>query len=533
MVVEKLGVKKLSAKLALSLAIFGMLYVIAIVALFILFELPAKRKEIDRNINQVVDTFVDPAAQAVFNLDEETATTVLSGFHQYNYVERATIKNEDQSTLAEVSYAHEIAPKYVWLIRSLGAKKEKVYYRKLTDPRLSPGVHGNLLVVVNQYQALQEAMGQIRTVLLNNLLQYFLFVIIVYWIVYRVVARRLIEINRALSEISPKSPNNQRVPIDKQQDEITRLAAAINQFIDTAEHYLQDKIEAEKGLLYLTQHLEEVIVERTADLEWEKQNAEKARDEANQANQAKSVFLSNMSHELRTPLNSILGFTQRILKKSADRLNPRELDALERVFDNGKYLLNLVNDILDIAKIEANKMELNTTQVDLGGVLQNCCSRLSALAESKRILLDNTIGPEQVVIEADQQKMEQLFINIIGNAIKYTLEGRISVYVESETETTITVCVEDSGIGINEQDLEKLFDPYNHIHSDLNQAVSVESSGLGLPLSSKIVKLHQGSISVASEPGQGSRFYIKLPKQQSTEEGMNRVRLSGNAGRGL
>lgn len=512
MLLQLLKSNRLSTRLALSLTGFGLGYVLLLMAIFMLVDLPAAKRDIDKEINRVIDTFIDPATQSVFNLDEETARTVLAGFERYAYVEKATIKTEDQVTLAEKVFIRETTQDRHFLLAFFDSQRTKSYYRQLSDDRFNDGVHGSLLIDVNQYRAMQGVVQRMQSVLYANLFQYFIFVVIVYGIVYRLVTRRVAGIHAALEAISPKSPEGRRVPVGKISDELSDLAVGMNTFIDTAENYLQAKNEAERGLLYLTQHLEEVILERTADLEQAKQNAEKARDEANQANQAKSVFLSNMSHELRTPLNSILGFTQRILKTGGAHLSHRENDALQRVFDNGKYLLNLVNDILDIAKIEANKMELDICSVTLNTLVSECCRQMESLADSKKLEVINQVT-EPVVIEGDFQKLQQVLINLISNGIKYTEQGKLTISLDNTGADEIVLHIEDTGVGIATSDFAKIFDPYNHIHSDLNQAVSVQSTGLGLPLSRKIVQLHQGDIEVTSKQGTGSCFSIRLPRK--------------------
>ena len=500
----------LSAKLAFSLALFGLLYVAVLMALFILFQLPKERAITQERIERLVDTFVEPATQAVFNLDEETAQRVLAGLERHGYVESAEIKNEDQTTLARVVFDRSHTSHHDYLMGLFDTEPTQSVFRQLHDDRFNEGVHGSLLVKVNQHRAMEGVYDKMQSVLIANFLQYFIFVLIIYWIVYRLVAKRLARIHLALENISPEKPSNARVPMDGREDEVNALAQSINRFIDSAEAYLQAKNEAEKGLLYLTQHLEDVIKARTVDLEMEKQNAEQARDAANRANQAKSVFLSNMSHELRTPLNSILGFSRRIIKKSSGRLDERELDALQRVLDNGQYLLNMVNDILDIAKIEADRMDLEISEVNLTELIASCCSKLSSLADDRHLRLCNEVK-DSVAIEADARKTEQVFMNLISNAIKYTPQGSVTVSLEKLDDREVCIAVEDTGIGIRKEDFSKLFDPYNHIHSDLKQAVTVESTGLGLPLSKRIVELHGGSIRVRSKSGSGSCFTVCLP----------------------
>ena len=202
-------------------------------------------------------------------------------------------------------------------------------------------------------------------------------------------------------------------------------------------------------------------------------------------------------------------------------LGPREKDALQRVSDNGQYLLNLVNDLLDIAKIEADKVELDVCSFDLKDVVEDTCSGLLSLAEEKYLVLNN-LCLDSLIMMADRVRIQQVLTNLLSNALKYTQQGMVTVSMqkirESEVETAV-LTVADTGIGIRDQDIPKIFDPYNHIHSDLNQVVSVQSTGLGLPLSKKIVELHQGRIEVESSPGEGSIFTVMIPVNRASGNG--------------
>ncbi|MCG8312835.1 MAG: ATP-binding protein [Pseudomonadales bacterium] len=510
---------KLSLNLAVSLTICAFIYVAILLVVFVLVDIPKFEQQIEDNLNQIIDSFTQPASQAVVHQSSDTANAVLTGFRQFGFVSKATIVTGQGKILAEIDVAANEEP-VGWIHRwFLPSEKHNIYYRLLHDERNTEAEPGSLIVLINKYKALQPAFSRLKSVLWANLLQFFVFACIVYFVVYRLVTRRLLAINDALLQISPKKPNGGRVPEFSNRDEVSTLAKGINRFIHTAETYLEDKHQAEKGLLYLTQHLEEVIRERTVDFE-------RARLTAENANRAKSVFLSNMSHELRTPLNAILGFTTRILKKAdSSTLGQRERDALLRVFDNGQYLLNLVNDLLDIAKIEADKMELNISQFDINDVIQETCSRLISLAEEKHLRINNLcLNP--ISVTGDRDRIQQVVTNLLSNAIKYTLQGAVTVSAqrirEAETES-VAITVADTGIGIREQDLIKIFDPYNHVHSDLNQVVSVQSTGLGLPLSKKIVELHQGCIEVESSYGEGSLFTVIFPLNGFTDKNASKL----------
>ena len=233
-----------------------------------------------------------------------------------------------------------------------------------------------------------------------------------------------------------------------------------------------------------------------------------AEDKANQANLAKSHFLASMSHELRTPLNAILGFSSRLKKKAEDRLQPMEVDALDRVLNNGEHLLQMINDLLDLAKIESGRGELNLEKVNLCEVITGVVFDLIPLAEKDGLSLESDL-PAMLFVEGDKKKLRQVFFNIMGNAIKYTEQGQILVSV-SESDTEVRVAINDTGVGIQPEFISTLFDEYTTVENAVSK--QVDSTGLGLPLASKLVALHRGTIEVNSLPGAGSTFTVVLPR---------------------
>lgn len=237
-----------------------------------------------------------------------------------------------------------------------------------------------------------------------------------------------------------------------------------------------------------------------------------AEQKAWEASNAKSQFLANMSHELRTPLNAIIGFSKRIKSKAADRLNERETDALHGVQRNGEHLLDLINELLDIAKIEAGKFELDIKTVDLCKIMGDVVFSLRTLAEKEKISVEVSM-PESLLVNADELRVKQIFLNFLSNALKYTEQGKVDISIEP-TKESVLIIFKDTGIGMCEDDISRAFDEYNHIHSKLQK--QVQSTGLGLPLSSKLIRLHGGSVSVQSELGVGSVFSIELPREPHT-----------------
>lgn len=227
----------------------------------------------------------------------------------------------------------------------------------------------------------------------------------------------------------------------------------------------------------------------------------------------KDEFLANMSHELRTPLNAILGLSEGLLDQVYGDLNAKQLKSIGTIERSGRHLLELINDILDLAKIESGKLELHMAMVDIRHLCESSLSFIRQLATKKSLQIHLQVPEEGIYIQVDDLRMRQSLINLLSNAVKFTPEqGQISLIVElDETNQKIYFHVIDNGIGIAEENLSKLFQSFVQIDSSLNR--QYEGTGLGLALVKRIVQLHNGTIDVQSEVGQGSQFTITLPWQ--------------------
>jgi len=262
--------------------------------------------------------------------------------------------------------------------------------------------------------------------------------------------------------------------------------------------------QAEAALRQMNETLELRIAERTADLR--QANAELAR-----AARLKDEFLANMSHELRTPLNAILGRAELLREAIYGPLIPKQVEALQTMEASGRHLLALINEILDLAKIEAGKLQL---QFDLVAVESVCQLSLQMVAESalgKRIAIRTTRDPQVTTISADERRLKQILINLLSNAVKFTpAGGTVGLEVHGDqAQQRVTFTVWDTGIGIAEADLPRLFQPFTQLDGGLNRQYG--GTGLGLTLVYRLTQAHQGSVTVTSTPGQGSRFSVSLP----------------------
>jgi signal transduction histidine kinase len=227
-----------------------------------------------------------------------------------------------------------------------------------------------------------------------------------------------------------------------------------------------------------------------------------------EASQHKSQFLANMSHELRTPLNAILGYTELILDGIYGETPEKAQDVLKLVESNGKHLLGLINDVLDLSKIEAGQLKLSLTDYSMKDVVYNVFSAVEPLAKKKQLDFKVDVPPDMPSGHGDEQKLTQVLLNLTGNAIKFTDAGEVSIKV-SALNGTFSVAVHDTGPGIAAADQNKMFEEFQQADNSITK--SKGGTGLGLAISKRIIELHGGSISVESSIGHGSIFTFTLP----------------------
>lgn len=263
----------------------------------------------------------------------------------------------------------------------------------------------------------------------------------------------------------------------------------------------KERTEAEAALTKAREELEERVRQRTAELV-------EARDAAESADRLKSAFLATMSHELRTPLNSIIGFTGIVLQGLAGPLNDEQKRQLAMVQNSSRHLLALINDVLDISKIEAGQLEIHCSPFPLPQAIEKAASSVLPLATKKGLVLRTEISPEVEQIVSDQRRTEQILLNLLSNAVKFTDAGSVDVRCCTEGEWAV-ISVRDTGIGIEVRHLQSIFEPFRQVDTGL--ARSREGTGLGLSICKRLVEKLGGFIFVESVSGQGSIFTIRLP----------------------
>ncbi len=267
-----------------------------------------------------------------------------------------------------------------------------------------------------------------------------------------------------------------------------------------------DKSVPAKGLAGI---IDDITTERE-----QAQILKRALMRAEEADRLKSAFLATMSHELRTPLNSIIGFTGILLQQLAGPLNKEQVKQLGMVQNSSRHLLALINDVLDISKIEAGQMGVTLTRFDLRALMAKVSENIRPQAERKGLSLVVRLASEIGAWESDPRRVEQILLNLLNNAVKFTDRGTVTLTAEVVSEELV-VRVADTGIGIKSEDLRQLFQPFRQVDTGLTR--QHEGTGLGLAICRRLAGLLGGVINAASDWGKGSVFTFTLPKKGPKE----------------
>ena len=357
-------------------------------------------------------------------------------------------------------------------------------------------IYGNpalLLQVNNSRTIYQQGQTTIQYLVWTILTVGLVFGIVTLLLIEKLVLSRLSRLSREVSSIGSENDLSKRVAAIG-QDELSNLAASINTMLKDLEHYQQERQQAATDL-------------------------QKAKEAAEQANQAKSQFLANISHELRTPLNAIIGYSEMLQEDAQDLGQPELIGDLDKIHSAGKHLLGLINDILDLSKIEAGKMELYLETFDVAAAIANVVSTLQPLVakNSNQLVVD---CPTDVgLMHADLTKLRQNLFNLLSNASKFTHSGTITLAVtrtpnptahNAASSSLLTFKVSDTGIGMTEEQMSRLFEAFTQ--ADASTTRKYGGTGLGLAITQRFCRMMGGDITVESQVGSGSTFTMVLPE---------------------
>jgi signal transduction histidine kinase len=281
---------------------------------------------------------------------------------------------------------------------------------------------------------------------------------------------------------------------------------------------LHDRTEAREKALLLEQlttasnELEAKVHTATAELAEQNEKLRRQALQLEQASAAKSQFLANMSHEFRTPLNAILGYTSMLLQGVSGEMTSQQKRNLQRIDSNGRHLLQVINEILDITRIEAGRMPLNMSDIVLTDLIQEVVAELDPIVARTKLAVNAALAPELPELHSDRQKVKQIVLNLLSNALKFTHEGSVQISAGYEMATSmVTISVKDTGIGIAPEHLEKIFEDFQQVDSSPTRAYG--GTGLGLSICRRLAAMMGGRVTVQSVLGQGSTFTLHLPRR--------------------
>ncbi|GLS24450.1 ATP-binding protein [Marinibactrum halimedae] len=434
------------------------------------------------NDHLYIDGFKDAIKQCL------QATEQLSNHSTRKENITAALQNYDQ----EFMYVVNLTRNYIYLINVVmaGSAQEILYYGNYLTDRVVAATKADQTSVLAD-------ISQRRTIVILACTFGLAVAIFVPIYFFRLITKPIEQITRIFNDLA-SGKSVQSIPGHTRDDEIGLLAAAANVF--------RAKNEQTTHLLEQAEHFLTIQQKLNSDLNDAKTKAEKALS-------VKTDFLANMSHELRTPLNSVIGYTVRLLKKP-ENFNERQLMALDAIERNGRHLLAMINDVLDLSKIDANKLEINVQRINITTLCRDVLEQMHAYNHEKQLQLIFDTNTPSCFVETDPVRMTQILNNLLSNAIKYTDDGWVKLDLNiNEAQKHVVINVSDSGTGIQEADLGRLFQRFEQLNQEHNVKIG-QGTGLGLSIVAKLSQLLRAKISVTSEYGIGSCFSVILPFKQ-------------------
>ena len=401
------------------------------------------------------------------------------------------------------------------VIVSLGNRKSenvisKVYPMIYTQRNRENRI-GTLIVEASLDGVYQRLIDKVWVILISNAVKTFFVAGFMLILFYQLNTRHLIKIAKYTSGLEAKNLGTKlkltrKTEYNKKEDELDLVVNSINQmqknihdsFISLQQSE-QRSNKLSNELKEYQEHLEDVVKARTAELVT-------AKDEAEAASFAKSEFLSNMSHELRTPLNAILGFAQ-IIELDNSKLDDTDKSNVREILDAGYHLLNLINDVLDLARIESGKLEVAIEETHVDTIVKESLALIKNQAEENRVNIIDDISNNGYSVHADPIRLKQVLVNLLSNAVKYNSEnGSITIEGTLIGNQYLRISISDTGAGLTKDEVGNLFVSFER----LNKIENVEGTGIGLVITKHLVELMDGKIGVVSKPGVGSTFWIEL-----------------------
>ena len=471
------------------------------------------RKAMEEEVNALIQISVSPASQIAYDINTRLAKELLDGLLHHPATVDARIVDSDGQIMA-ASHRSSQDSRYRWASDLLFGSSQE-FSHQLSVAQLDDLPLGQLVITIDTYHYGLQFLERASYTLVSGLIKSLILSAALFAIFYFVLTRPMLNVINALGKVQASSPGKVRLPVpaNHRKDEIGVMVDIINQHLETVDSSLIQLRNAESAMKYYSTQLEREVDDRIREIS-EKNDAlqrgnralVRAKEDAVRRARARANFLASMSHEIRTPLNGLLGMLGLALEGD---LEPNQRNRLEIALNAGESLLGLLNDILDIAKVEAGKLNLETIPFSVRNVIEECATLHSQQARRKGIDLVTDIDPllpDNFL--GDPTRARQIVNNLLSNAIKFTDKGSVHIRA-THSDGSLHLDVVDTGIGMSSSGLHKIFSPFAQADSDTTRLYG--GTGLGLTLCRQLVERMHGQILVESSEGQGTRFTVFLP----------------------
>ncbi|MCR8914019.1 ATP-binding protein [Marinobacter sp. PJ-38] len=513
--------KRLSYRLTRDTVLIAMVLGLILNVVQVTLDYFSARDSMEQEIRALIEISHSPASQIAYNIDIRLAEELLDGLLRHPATIDARIIDNNDQTMAAASQSSPDS-RYRW-ISDLLFGDSRVFSQELMVPQLSDLSLGYLTVTIDTYHYGLMFLQRAGYTLASGLLKSLVLTAALLAIFYFVLTRPMLNVIGALSRVRAESPEKVRLPVphNHREDEIGQMVGIINLHLETMDASLEQLRTAESAIKNYSTQLEQEVEDRTREISEKNEALQRgnralvrAKEDAVRRARSRANFLASMSHEIRTPLNGVLGMLGLALEGD---LEPAQRNRLEIALNAGQSLLGLLNDILDISKVEAGKLSLENIPFSIRNLIEECATLHSQQARRKNIDVVTDIEcdlPETFL--GDPTRTRQVLNNLLSNAIKFTDQGSVRIRA-TRFNGNLRIDVIDTGIGMSKEGLHRIFSPFSQADADTTRLYG--GTGLGLTLCRQLVERMHGQILVDSEERRGTHFTVNLPLPVHDEGG--------------